>query len=138
VDDQIGYSDHHSLFIENRKTTDSMWIATTIGPAFGEEAFPDGIRLKLSAVIKVENVNGYVDIAIRFFQPGLGNVFDLSDYQVIFSENHLKGTRDWRHIEVITSPLFPAPARVHILLRLSGTGKAWFDDIDLSREFSSI
>ncbi len=137
VDDQIGYSDHHALFIENRETIDSMWIATTIGPAYGEEALLDGIRLKLSAMIKVENVNGHVAIAIRFFQPGLGNVFDLSDYQVIVSENHLKETQDWCHIEVITSPLFPAPARVQILLRLSGTGKAWFDDVVLTRELDS-
>ncbi|MBN2089231.1 hypothetical protein JW964_06445 [candidate division KSB1 bacterium] len=137
LDTKNGYSDHSSLCIENFETADSVWLATTIGPAYGEARFPAGIRLKLSAMVKVEKVIGYADIALRFFQPGHGNIFNISDYIVIPSD-HLHGTHDWANIEVLTPPLFPAPERVHLLLRFTGTGTAWFDDVVLRREFSSI
>ncbi|HEX9974689.1 MAG TPA: hypothetical protein VGD14_21675, partial [bacterium] len=133
LDRQQGSSDQYSLKIENHQYTESAWIATSIGPAYGEAPIPDGARLKLTAMVKVEDLQGKAEIAIRFFKPDRGNVFNISDYQIIQSENFLAGTQTWQKIEVITSPLSPAPERVHLLLRMIGTGKAWFDDVILEK-----
>jgi len=129
VDRKQGFSDSNSLKIENFQPTESAWIATSIGPAYGEESIPDGARLKLTAMVKTENLTEKTDIAIRFFSPGMGNIFYISDYQVIQSVSFLTGTQNWQKIEIITPPISPAPERVHLLLRLIGTGKAWFDDV---------
>jgi hypothetical protein len=132
-DRQQGYSDDCSLKIENMQHAESAWIATSIGPAYGKEPIPDGAKLKLTAMVKTEDLNGKADIAIRFFSPGMGNIFDISDYRIIHSERFLSGTQTWQKIEVTTSPLSPPPERVHLLLRVSGTGKAWFDDVILEK-----
>jgi len=116
LDRQQGCSDHCSLRIENYQSTKSAWLATSIGPAYGEAPIPDVARLKLSAMVKTEDVDGRANIAIRFFTQGMGNIFDISDYQVIESERYLFETQDWTKIEIITSPLSPAPERVHLLL----------------------
>jgi hypothetical protein len=131
LDRHQGYSDDYSLKIENFQASESVWLATSIGPAYGEAPVPDGARLKLSGWVKTEDVRGKAEIAIRFFKPDRGNFFNILDYQIIQSENFLNGTQNWQKIEVITSPLSPAPERVHLLLRLKGTGKAWFDDVIL-------
>ncbi len=131
LDRQQGYSDHCSLKIENFQDAETAWIATSIGPAYGETPIADGAKLKLSAMVKTEDLNSKADIAIRFFTPEMGNIFDTSNYQVIESKRYLCGTQDWTKIEVITPPLSPAPERVHLLLRFVGTGTAWFDDVSL-------
>ncbi|MCI0496081.1 hypothetical protein L0Z72_13835, partial [candidate division KSB1 bacterium] len=133
LDHQSGYSDHHSLKIENHQPTESAWLATSIGPAYGEAPIPDRVRLKLSALVRTENLNGRADIAIRYFSFGMGNIFNISDYRIIQSEFFLSKTQNWQKIEVITALLSPAPERVHLLLRMSGTGKAWFDDVILEK-----
>lgn len=134
LDRQHGYSDQFSLKIENHQSAESAWLATSIGSAYGGPPIPDGTRLKLSAMVKTDNVDGKAFIAIRFFTPGMGDIFDLSDYQVIASESYLCGTQDWTKIEALTPPISPAPERVHLLLRLKGSGKAWFDDVSLEIE----
>lgn len=133
LDRHQGYSDQYSLKIENFESAESAWLATSIGPAYGEASIPDGARLKLSAIVRTEDLNGRADIAIRFFSFGMGNIFNTSDYRIIQSENFLSKTQHWQKIEVTTSPLSPAPERVHLLLRVSGTGKAWFDDVSLEK-----
>lgn len=133
LDRHQGYSDECSLKIENFQEADSAWIATSIGPAYGEESISDGTRLKLTALVKTENVKGKADIAIRFFTTDMGNIFDVSNYRLRQSENFLTGTKNWQKIEVTTPPLSPAPERVHLLLRLNGTGTAWFDDVILDK-----
>jgi len=99
LDRQQGYSDQYSLKIENFESAESAWIATSIGPAYGEEPIPDGARLKFSAMVKTENLNGRADIAIRFFKPGIGNIFEISDYQVIQTNNFLSGKQNWKKIK---------------------------------------
>jgi len=93
----------------------------------------DGARLKLSGWIKTEDVQGRAVLAIRFFKPGMGDIFDILDYQVVPSQDFLAGNQNWKKIEVITHPITPAPERVHLLLRLIGRGKAWFDDVILEK-----
>ncbi|MDW7679624.1 MAG: hypothetical protein SCK70_03620, partial [bacterium] len=129
VDRQTGFSDQNSLFIENFTDSTSAWIATAIGPAYGQPPISDRARLKLTAALKTEQVSGKADIAIRYFQPGKGSVFDLSDYQLIVSKNGLNATHPWSKFEVITPRLSPPPERVHLMLRLNGAGRAWFDDV---------
>jgi len=133
LDRQQGYSDDNSLKIENFQQTESAWLATSIGPAFGDASIPDRVKLKLAAMVKTEDLNGKADIAIRFFTPGMGNIFDISDYRMNQSDSLLSGTQNWKKIEIITPSIFPAPQRVHLLLRVCGTGKAWFDDVILEK-----
>lgn len=133
IDRTTGCSDTHSLIIRHTIETKSAWTATTIGPAFGEMPFPNNVRLKLTAYVKTDSLHGTADIAIRFFTPKMGNVFDLSDYALVKSEQFAAGTRDWQKFEIITEPISPVPERVHILLQLSGSGTAWFDDVLLEK-----
>lgn len=133
LDRHQGYSDQYSLKIENHQHAESAWIATSIGPAYGDEPIHEGVKLKLTAMVKTEDLTGKASIAIRFFKPGMGNIFDISDYHVIQSKIYLSGTQNWQKIEVITSPLSPAPERVHLLLRVIGKGMAWFDDAILEK-----
>lgn len=133
LDRQQGFSDQNSLKIENHQPTESSWLATSIGPAYGDEPIPNGARLKLSAMVRVNELNGRANIAIRFFSAGMGDIFDIANYQIIGSKSILSREQDWTRIEIMTSPLSPAPERVHLLLRLSGTGKAWFDDVILEK-----
>jgi len=130
---RVGCGDRYSLRIRHRASAHSAWQATTLGPAFGEPAFRRGGRLRLTARVRTRGLCGRVRIALRVHHPGRGSVFDVADYEVFPSAWLLARDRDWCKLRIETPRLSPAPDRVHLLLELDGTGRAWFDDVELER-----
>ena len=125
----MGHGDNSSLKIDNLGGVVSHWAFTALGPAFGGDTFANGVRLKLSAWIKTKEADGAADIAIRLHRHGIGDLFRIDEYDVFTSDAQFHGTNDWRRLECTTPPISPAPDRVHLLLRLHGSGTCWFDDV---------
>lgn len=129
LDRERGFDDSCSLRIRNTGPVNSQWLATTLGPAFGQPAFRDGARLRLTAYVRTEGVQNQTGIAIRLHRAGHGDLFRVSEYEVFLSHQTLRGTFEWQRLQVTTPPLAPAPDRVHLLLRQSGAGTSWFDNV---------
>jgi hypothetical protein len=132
-DTRVGCGDRYSLRLRHRASARSAWQATTLGPAFGEPAFRRGGKLRLTAMVRTRGVRGRVRIALRVHRAGRGSVFDVAGYEVWSSAWFHGGDRDWGELRVETPRLAPAPDRVHLLLELDGTGRAWFDDVGFER-----
>ncbi|MCG3157667.1 MAG: hypothetical protein DKINENOH_04303 [bacterium] len=129
LDRERGIDDSCSLRIRNTEPGNSQWVATTLGPAFGQPAFREGARLRLTAYVRTEDLQNQTGIAIRLHRPGQGDLFKVSGYEVFPSQQTLRGTSGWQRLQVTTPPLSPAPDRVHLLLRQSGAGTSWFDNV---------
>jgi hypothetical protein len=129
LDRQKGFNDSGSVKIENFKPVNSQWLATSLGPAYGQSPFTNGVRLKLGAYVSTEQVQGATDIAIRLHRFGWGSVFNIPDYELFPTLQSLNGSLDWMYLQITTPPIRPAPDRVHLLLRQSGNGKSWFDNV---------
>ena len=132
-DTRVGRGDRYSLRLTHRTAARASWQATTLGPAFGEPAFRRGQRLRLTAQVRLRGVDGRVRVALRVHRTGRGSVFDASTYELFPSAARRGPDQDWVELRVETPPLSPAPDRVHLLLELDGTGRAWFDDVRLER-----
>lgn len=130
-DRTIGFDDTYSLCIENSRAVDSRWLATTLGPAFGEPPFPDQARYRLSGYLRTEAVEQGAGLAIRLHRPGHGDLFKPKDYELFASTTMATGTAEWRRLQVETPTISPPPDRLHLLLNLHGRGKCWFDNIQL-------
>ena len=155
-DTRVGCGDCWSLKIQHRHAAQSRWLATTLGPAFGEPAFKRGARLRLGAMVKTTGAAA-ARITLRWHRTGRGSVFDVSGYEMWSSEwvgsrgalaagsrkyaagaprpqgDGIGGAGDWIELLIETPPLSPAPDRVHLLLELKGRGAAWFDNVELQR-----
>jgi hypothetical protein len=131
-DESAGYDDTHSLRIDARGNAVARWVATTLGPAFGGPPFVDRARHRLSARIRTHDVHGKASIALRLHREGVGDLFQLSEYEVFRSRPASAGT--WDLIEVLTPPISPPPDRMHLLLEQEGTGTSWFDNVLYSQE----
>ena len=131
-DKSKGFDDHFSLAIFQKEGATSRWLATTIGPAFGQQDFVDAARYRLTAHICTANVR-HAHIAIRLHRTGLGSVFDLSNYETFRSPQRLSGTNNWQKIELVTPPISPKPDRLHLILEQIGAGKSWFDNVVLEK-----
>ena len=130
-DTRVGCGDRASLRIQHRRVAQSRWLATTLGPAFGEPAFKRGGRLGLSAMVKTSSAAA-ARITLRWHRTGCGSVFDVAGYET-WSSERIAQEKDWIELLIETSPLRPAPDRVHLLLELKGKGTAWFDNVELKR-----
>jgi hypothetical protein len=129
LDRIIGLSDSCSLKIENFQPVNSYWIVTSLGPAYGKDNYSDGVRFKLSSYVSTLELEGSADIAIRLHRANHGSVFELSNYEIFPSTQSVTGSREWTYLEITIPPITPAPDRVHLLLRQSGAGISWFDNV---------
>ena len=132
-DTRVGCTDRFSLRIRSVRVVQAAWQATTLGPAFGERAFRRGGRLRLTARVRTRDLRGEVTVALRVHRTGRGSVFDVGGYEVFPSAAVTGSSLDWTELTVTTPPLAPAPDRVHVLLRLTGKGSVWFDDVVFAR-----
>jgi len=130
-DRTVGFDDACSLCIENSRSVDSRWLATTLGPAFGEPPFPDQARYRLSGFVRTEAVEKNAGLAVRLHRPGHGDLFKTQEYELFACTTGAAGTAEWRRLQVETPCISPAPDRLHLLLNLHGRGKCWFDNIQL-------
>jgi hypothetical protein len=133
VDRQEGRSDNASLRIQTFQQVSGGWMATTLGPAFGEQAFENGKKYRLSAFVKTREMVGSAQIGVRLHRAGVGDVFDLNSYDTYYSNHIVTGPSEWQRVTVITPEINPAPDRLHLLLEVHGSGTCWFDDVIFER-----
>lgn len=135
-DARTGCGDRYSLKIRHRHHAQSHWLASTLGPAFGEPAFRRGGRLGSAAMVKILGAAA-ARITLRWHRAGRGSVFNVAGYETWSSEwvgsRGASGSDEWIELLIETPPLRPAPDRVHLLLELKGRGTAWFDNVELKR-----
>lgn len=130
VDRATGYDDQVSLCITSSAPVRGAWKATALGPAFRQKPFRDGERLSASGLVKTSLTGGAAAIALRVHREGEEGLFDPAGYELTRSPL-CTGTGGWTRVEVVTPPLSPPPDRVHILLELNGSGRCWFDNVQL-------
>ncbi len=134
VDRTAGYDDEVSLCIDSSRPTRAAWTATALGPAFRQPPFPSGARYRTTGFVRTRITQGSATIALRLHREGLPGLFDPSTYEVYRSPETVSGSSEWTRIEVVTPPLSPPPDRLHLLLELNGTGRCWFDNVQLLSE----
>jgi hypothetical protein len=130
---RFGATDRYSLRIHHRAKAASRWMATTLGPAFGESPFRRGGKLMLRALVFNRGLRGTVRVALRVHRQGRGSVFDVAGYEIFPSATLNADAGQWTELHLTTPALTPAPDRVHVLLEMSGEGKVWFDDVQFVR-----
>lgn len=130
-DTRVGCGDRYALKLQHRRAVQSRWLASTLGPAFGEPAFKRGVCLALNAMVKTTGT-AEARITLRWHRTGCGSVFDVTGYET-WSSEWIAQEKDWIELLIETPPLRPAPDRVHLLLELKGRGTAWFDNVELKR-----
>jgi hypothetical protein len=128
VDRQRGYDDAASLHIDLAGEGSASWKMTALGPAYGQPAFGDGRRYKLSAMVMSEQLSGRGSLSLRLHREGRGSVFNLRDYEQFTSDEQITGSCSWTRLEVLTPPISPPPDRLHLILTQTGRGKTWFDN----------
>jgi len=129
LDRSTGADDNRSLRITGTGAASGRWIATTIGPAYGEGAFTDAARYRVEALVRTRALSGKAALALRLHRKGRPGLFDPSSYEVFQAERHGTGDTPWMRLEVLTGPISPAPDRVHLLLEHDGDGTSWFDNV---------
>lgn len=83
-----------------------------------------GKEVQLSGYIKTENVEQFVGLWLR--QDGSSGTLALNNMQ----EQAVHGTNDWKQYS-ITLPVNPEARQLVFGVLLSGSGKAWADDLQL-------
>src|SRR5688572_16096592 len=89
-----------------------------------------GHGLRLSGWIRTESVEGWAGLFLRVDAPGRP--------PVAFDNMHdrgPRGTSEWRRFEVLL-PVPRGSSQIYFSVLLSGTGTAWFDDLDLQVDTS--
>lgn len=136
LDRSIGYDDQNSLRISSKDEVHAAFVASTLGPAFGDDPFVEGSSYRLSAYVKCEQLDGTARIALRFHRDGDGSVFEMENYGIITSERSIQSTCPWTFLDVRALAISPAPDRMHIMLMQDGKGTSWFDNVLFERIFS--
>jgi len=134
LDRTEGHSDNASVRIHALRSATGRWLATSLGPAFGEAPFTRGRRYRLTGFVKSRDLTGTARIGLRLHRTGIGDVFDSASYETYYSVDTVTGTTDWKEIEVTTPVINPPPDRVHLLLEMNGVGTCWFDDVIFERD----
>lgn len=134
VDRTTGYDDNVSLCIDNSRPGRAAWKATALGPAFRQPPFRNGARYRATGLVRTRITQGTATIALRLHREDRPGLFDPSTYEIYHSPETVSGSSEWTRIEVVTPPLSPPPDRLHLLLELNGTGRCWFDNVQLLSE----
>jgi hypothetical protein len=132
LDTETGFDDTASLRISAGPGGKGRWVATTLGPAFGEPAFAERKRYRLSA--RVRSQVGCASIALAVHRIDAPGLYDVRSYEEFteMAPPSLHGA--WAACVVETPAIAPAPDRIHIRLIHEGEGTSWFDNV-LIEEF---
>ena len=88
-----------------------------------------GKRVKLTAYIKTENVDGWVGLWMRVDGPAKkGDKYRESLAFDNMNDRKIKGSTSWQKYEIILDVADEAENLAYGVL-LSGTGEAWLDDL---------
>lgn len=121
IDDQVVHGGRYSARIERGSSSpaDFSYISAAIPMDFA------GTTIELRGFAKTENVTGSISLLIR--------EDDTAGASINFATTQglgVKGTTDWTEYRV-SLPAVAAAKTFVIFLTLTGTGKAWFDDLQL-------
>lgn len=123
-----GRTDRNSLRIENAGERTAYW-ETPLGPDFWMAPLP-ALPQRLSGWIRTDAVQGegaFLELRYSSYAIETGQRTPFPAYR---SES-VSGSQGWVRLE-LTAGAPPAGAtRAYIRLVLSGTGNAWFDDVEL-------
>lgn len=129
LDRSTGVDDEASVSIRSTGRRTGRWVATTLGPAFGEPAFGTSKRFRLSAMVRTLELDGQARIALRLHRSGYPDLHHPESYDEFTGGDAVTGTSGWTMLSVTTPPIVPGPDRVHIHLIHEGKGTSWFDNI---------
>ena len=129
VDRTRGFDDSASLRIRSDRPSEGCWAFTALGSAFGNAPFADGKRYRLTVMASSSALEGDARAGLRLHRDGAGGLGDTPAYEHYWSHESCGGDSPWRQLTVVTPPLSPPPDRLHILLRHSGRGTSWFDNL---------
>lgn len=132
LDAEMGFDDTASLRIAAGPGGRGRWVATTLGPAFGEPPFIEGKRYRLTA--RVLSRGGRASIALAVHRTEAPGLYDIRSYEEFAAEVRPSGKETWSACVVQTPPISPAPDRIHLRLIHEGEGASWFDNV-LFEEF---
>jgi hypothetical protein len=120
VDDQVMYSGKYSARIERTASSSGPFstLTTAIPVDFG------GKTIEWRGFFKTENVSDFVALWIR--EDGATSSLAFNTLQNL----HLNGTLDWKQYS-ITLPVSLEAKQLVFGFLLSGTGKAWVDDLEM-------
>jgi hypothetical protein len=131
LDRSTGYDDSASLRVTSATPGEGRWIASTLGPAFGNPPFVDGARYRLDVMARTELLDGKARIGVRLHRGGSPHIGDTRSYEHFWSDASCSGSSPWTSLHVITPPISPAPDRMHLVLSHDGRGTSWFDNVFL-------
>jgi hypothetical protein len=129
----VGVRDRYSLRIVLQAEAQAAWVATTLGPAFGEPPFVDGGRMQVQGMVRTDRLRGWARLRLRVHRQGRGSVYDVAGYETYTSDTLPGGEKGWMPLNVVTPPLSPRADRVHVLLEVQGEGTVWFDEVEFTR-----
>lgn len=127
LDRTTGYDDTSSLVIRCEGAGTGRWVATTLGPAFGEPPFRPDRCYRLTARVRSEGATPRVTLALH--RTGAPGLFDASTYEVFPASPGGSGTGGWELFTALTPVITPEPDRVHLRLACDGPGTVWFDNV---------
>lgn len=120
ADDQVVHGGKWSARIERKSDSPQEFSALT-------KSLPmdfRGERVELRGFVRTEEVSGYVGLWMREDGEDPSLAFDN------MAQRQVKGTTDWTEY-TITLPVHPQGRKLFFGFLLSGTGKAWADDLQL-------
>lgn len=120
-DDQVVHSGKGALRIERTAESPQQFSTAT-------KMLPmdfAGERVEVRGYLRTENVSGFVGLWMR--QDGEKPNLAFENMQ----RRQIRGTTDWTEY-VITLPVHPHARKLFFGFLLSGTGKAWADDLQLT------
>ena len=125
---EIGHNDNFSLQINRKKSGVSQWTMNREGPGAWLERWHNSSSYKISAYIKTEDLDGRgACLAIRW---AIYNSEELYPYHC---SKYLSGTNTWTFVEVVLEgPPPPDSSSVCLIFRQDGTGKSYFDDLNVT------
>ena len=120
VDGSVVHSGRHSVRIEPKVEGDRSFstLTKTLPMDFA------GSSIEWRGFLKTEDVSGFAGLWMREDMDGAPAEFDN------MQRRNIKGSTDWTEYS-ITLPVHPGAQRLVVGALVSGTGKAWVDDLEL-------
>jgi len=128
LDSQIKHSGKYSTSIRIKELTPRL---KKFGPPNWAQDItknvPAGKKIRMTGYIKSKNVSGVAPIGIQCWNTKTGKMIKFGTTQ--FSQP-VSGTTDWKKVTV-EMDVPKETDKMRILCMLSGTGKVWFDNVQI-------
>ena len=125
-----GYDDHFSLKLSRGSDDPIPEWSCWIGQEMFMQTLEAGKRYRLSLYVKGDHVTGEgLRIGVAFGVPRWPGIHGkLLPLEFTWADE-IKGTDDWRQIELRTPPVPKGTIRARIAMELHGSGEAWLDNL---------